>query len=378
MTAGVWPISLPCMGANSRKWWLVGLGLLLLGFLLYRSRHLLKLSDFSGAKLWHAVRSVDLLYILISVFLIYLCYLLRAVRWRNFQRHVGQARLWHIYGMTLAGFSAVFLLGRAGEPVRPLLISRKDKLPIADTFGIYALERLMDTACTAVLAAIGLLIFTAKEHGHPEQASSTFETAAKTAGFALCLGVLIAVGLLVYLRLHGTAMLERRMQGWLETHGWRASVARIILGFARGVQTIRTWGDLASALIVSAVHWVLVIAIYYLVARGFGGPFATLTFQDAMMVLVFTLIGSVVQLPSVGGGSQALTILAYTSVFNIDKEPAVAAAMVLWLITFAACTLVGVPILLREGWSIRELRQLSAHEDEEIDAGISAKPAVKF
>ena len=62
--------------------------------------------------------------------------------------------------MTLAGFSAIFLLGRAGEPVRPMLISRKDKIPIADTFGIYALERLFDTASTAILAAIGLLIFT--------------------------------------------------------------------------------------------------------------------------------------------------------------------------------------------------------------------------
>src|SRR5256886_6182456 len=28
-----------------------------------------------------------------------------------------------IYAMTLAGFSAVFLLGRAGEPVRPLLLA---------------------------------------------------------------------------------------------------------------------------------------------------------------------------------------------------------------------------------------------------------------
>jgi len=71
--------------------------------------------------------------------------------------------------MTLAGFSAVFLLGRAGEPVRPLLLSRKAGLPIADTFGIYVLERLLDTASTAVLAAIGLILFSSHVLSEVEQ-----------------------------------------------------------------------------------------------------------------------------------------------------------------------------------------------------------------
>ncbi len=363
------------MTVKSRKWLILGLGAALLAYLLFRSRHLLHLRDFSGEKLWHSVESANLSYILACVLLIYLCYLIRAVRWRNFQKHVGSARLWHIYGMTLAGFSAVFLLGRAGEPVRPLLISRKDNIPLADTFGIYALERLLDTACTAILAAIGLLIFTAQRHGHPEQTASAFETAAKTAGAVLCLGVLVAIGLLVYLRLHGTVVLERRMQGWLAAHGWRAGVARIVLGFARGVQTIRTWGDLLFAVGVSALHWLLVVVVYYLVPLGFGGKLATLSFQDAMLVLVFTLVGSTIQLPGVGGGSQALSILAYTSIFNIDKEPAVAAALVLWLITFASCSFAGVPLLIKEGWSIGELRRMSAHEDEELDAEMSEKSA---
>ena len=360
------------MGAKSRKWLLLGLGAALIVFLLYRFRHLHNLSDFSGQKLWLAVKSVNLAYILLSFVLIYLCYFLRAIRWRNFQKYLGPTGLWHIYEMTLAGFAAIFLLGRAGEPVRPLLISRKDKIPIADTFGIYALERLFDTASTAILAAIGLLIFTGERHGHPEQTATAF--AAKTAGTALCLGLLVAIGVLVYLRLHGTAVLERGMQGWLAAHGWRGGVARTLLGFARGVQTIRTWGDLLFAVVLSAAHWLLVIAIYYLVGLGFGAKLATLRFQDAMLVLVFTLFGSAVQLPAVGGGSQALTIFAYTKLFNIGLETAVAAALVLWIITFATCAIAGVPLLIKEGLSIGELRRLRAQEDEELDAEMSQKP----
>ena len=34
----------------------------------------------------------------------------------------------------------------------------------------------------------------------------------------------------------------------------------------------------------------------------------------------------------------------------------------MWLISFAMCTLVGVPLLIREGWSLGELRQMAKSE----------------
>jgi uncharacterized membrane protein YbhN (UPF0104 family) len=124
------------------------------------------------------------------------------------------------------------------------------------------------------------------------------------------------------------------------------------------VQTIKTAGDVVAAILYSALHWLLVVLVYYLVIQSFGGKLATLTFADAMMVLVFTLVGSAVQLPGVGGGAQALSIIAFTRLYGVEQEPAVAAAMVLWLVTFASCTLVGVPLLFREGWSLGDLRRL--------------------
>ncbi|HEY4977672.1 MAG TPA: lysylphosphatidylglycerol synthase domain-containing protein, partial [Candidatus Acidoferrum sp.] len=147
------------MPAKSRKWWFLGLAALIVAFLLFRSRGALHLSQFSGAKLWDALRGANYWYLLLSILAMYLCYAFRAWRWQKFQAHVGQANFWNIYAMNLAGFSALFLLGRAAEPVRPLLISRKDKIPLADTFGIYALERILDAASTAVLASVGLLVF---------------------------------------------------------------------------------------------------------------------------------------------------------------------------------------------------------------------------
>jgi len=369
------------MRVSSRKLVVLLLGLVVLGFAVYRSSGMIHLGDFSGAKLLHAIRNARLSYLLLSIVAIYGCYALRALRWREFQKHVGQAHFWGIYEMTLAGFAAVFLLGRAGEAVRPLLLARKGKLPVADTFGIYVLERLFDTASTVVIAAVGLLIFTA--HAHNGEAAGTLETAAKTGGSLLAAGVLGAAVILVYVRLHGSAMLERRLKGWLTAHGWRSSVAKIILGFIRGVQTIRTIRDLAAAVIYSAIHWALVLAIYFLVTQSFGGKLQQLSLGDVMLVLAFTLVGSAVQLPVAGGGAQVASFLAYTAIFGVEKEAATMAAVVLWLVSFAACSLAGVPILIREGFSLGQLKELAEQEKEVLEkevaagSGIAARPGEK-
>jgi hypothetical protein len=363
--------TLPDMSPKSRKWLVLACVALVVGFLLYRSRGMLNLSQFSGAKLWEAIRGANYFYLFLAVVTIYTCYAVRALRWQKFQAHVGPAHFWNIYSMNLAGFASLFLLGRAAEPVRPLLISRKEKIPIADTFGIYALERILDAASTAVLAATGLLIFESSGQVGSDSAGSAFEKAARTAGTAFSIFAVAAIAALVYLRLHGSGVLERRMQGWLALHGWRGRVARITLGFVRGVQTVRSWSDVFAAVFLSALHWFLVVLCYFLVTKSFGGRLGTLSFADAMLVLVFTLVGSAVQLPGVGGGAQALSIVAFTRLYGVEQEAAVAAAMILWLVTFAACTLAGVPLLFREGLSLGELRRMRAQEGEQIDAQIA-------
>ena len=112
------------MRAGSRKLLIASVGVALLGFIVYRSRGMFHFGDFSGAKLLAAIRGANPLLLGLSVLAIYGCYALRAARWQVFQKNLGPSHFWPIYGMTLAGFSTVFLLGRVGEPVRPLLLAR--------------------------------------------------------------------------------------------------------------------------------------------------------------------------------------------------------------------------------------------------------------
>jgi len=352
------------MKSRPKKFALFAVLLAVVVYLVYRSSGSLGLSGFSGAKLWAAIRGANPLWLSAGMLLIYACYAIRSLRWQVFQRNLGRADFWEIYSATLAGFSAVFLLGRAGEPIRPVLLAKRARHPVADIFGVWVLERLFDVASMAVIAAIALIVF--KGADHPGDAAQTVAKAARTAGAILAVSVGGAIAFLVYLRLHGTALLEQRLGGWMGGGGWRAKLGKVVLGFITGIQTVRSLGDLVLATAYSAVHWFVVLIVYYCVAQSFAGRLGALTLSDCMLVLAFTLVGSAVQLPAVGGGSQALAIFAFTKVFGVDAESAVAAAIVLWLVTFAGCAFVGIPLLVREGVSLGQLRELAEQEKEEL------------
>src|SRR5260221_3951893 len=125
----------------------------------YQSRHKVHLADFTWRKFIHSVGQANIFLLLLCLVGIYGCYALRAVRWQRFCKYVGPTNFVNTYTGTLMGFASIFVLGRAGEPVRPLLLARKERLPVASMFGIFFLERFCDFAAAAALACLALLVF---------------------------------------------------------------------------------------------------------------------------------------------------------------------------------------------------------------------------
>jgi hypothetical protein len=241
-------------------------------------------------------------------------------------------------------------------------------MAVSGMFGIYVLERLFDTAATAVIAGASLLLFRSEL-----TAGGEWEGRIRAAGGALLGGLVVFAALLVYFQMHGAGFLQRRLSGWRKADGWRGFVATQFSEFSDGLQAIRGLSDWWMAVAYSALHWGLVVFIYLLVMRSFDGPIGQLTYSNAMLVLAFTMLGSLVQLPGVGGGAQLASFIALTRIFRIEQEPAAAAAVVTWLITFAGSCLAGLPLLIHEGLSMGELRRLASAEVEAETHGQHAR-----
>jgi len=346
---------------NSRRYLFLLLVVLALVFLLYKFRHAASFEGFRWDMVAASLRQARLPLLAISLIAIYACYAVRALRWMRFCRGLGETHFRNVCSATLMGFTCVFLLGRAGEPVRPALIARKDSLSMPRMFGVFVLERIFDMGATAVLAIIALLLFERSGTGGP--ANAIVMRSARSAGVVLLGGLVVAIVFLVYFQSHGARWLEGRLANERWRHGWRSKVVALLQGFSEGLQGIRTWSDLAAVSGYTAVHWALVVFVYYWAVQAFPGALAALSLSSVVLVLAFTLIGSAAQLPVAGGGSQAATFLVLTLIFGVEKEPAAVASIVLWLVAFASCCLVGLPLLLREGWSMGELRRMARDEE---------------
>lgn len=353
-----------------KKYFLLGLGLVALAYFIYKSRNSITLAGFSWKEVGVSLRDANPALLLGAIGVIFLCYAVRTLRWMRFSRWIGQSKFGSVYSSTLMGFACVFLLGRAGEPIRPVLIARKDSLPVSGMFGVYILERIFDMGATAVLAGIGLLFFRHASLDTPE--SARLLGLARTAGAGLLIGFAVAVCFLVYFRYHGGEWLSRRLTKPAWRQGWRHRLAALLEGFSDGLRGIRTWGDLSAVVGYSALHWFCVAICYFMVLRAFGGDLSRLGFLACVVVLAFTLIGSALQLPAVGGGAQAATFVVLTLFMGVAKGPAAVASIVTWIISFASCSFAGIPLLLREGWSMGELRRMAAAEEKAAEAAETA------
>ncbi|PYV93001.1 MAG: hypothetical protein DMG90_03170 [Acidobacteria bacterium] len=112
---------------NKKQLLMYGVIALILAALIYSQVRTFR--HFDWATFWSQTDQVSGFHLLHAVVLIYLTYILRALRWKIFLRPSRpSAKLGSLVGPTMIGFTGLALLGRPGELIRPYLIARKNDL----------------------------------------------------------------------------------------------------------------------------------------------------------------------------------------------------------------------------------------------------------
>jgi uncharacterized membrane protein YbhN (UPF0104 family) len=139
-------------------------------------------------------------------------YLLRAYRWRTLLAPLTEAGLRPLFASTTVGFGAVFLFGRAGEVVRPVVLPLYDhRVKPTGSFVTIMVERLCDIVAVTVLFALNLLWFPAPA-GHEAQLANV-----RLAGLILLIIAVAGVaGLVLFERRSKRAIhwLDVRFKRW--------------------------------------------------------------------------------------------------------------------------------------------------------------------
>lgn len=289
-------------------------------------------------------RGLSWLALVIAVGLSLTTFPLRAWRWQIFLRPVRKANFRDVFSPTLIGFTGLALLGRPGELVRPYMIARRTNLTMASQMGVWTVERIFDMGAFALMAVVDILL--AKNLPDLRQ----FRMAAWiTAGIILAM----AIGAVIVCRAK-QAIFGRLDQSIVSRYPRLAVPIRKAEAFSEGLNTVK---DVSSFLQLGALSvgiW-LITSFSYVATLHAYPELRNLPFSSAILLMGFSMVGGLVQLPAVGGGAQLATIVAMVHILGLPRELAVSAGILLWLVSFHAVSPIGLVIAHRSRISLRNV-----------------------
>jgi uncharacterized protein (TIRG00374 family) len=320
--------------------------------------------SFDWPTFWAQTDRVNKLHVFHSLALIYLGYILRAVRWKIFLQPVRpKTKTLDLISPTFIGFTGIALLGRAGEFIRPYLVARRTDLSFSSQLAVWTVERIFDVGAFTVLMVLAIFLPSALPSiPHPE-----YYVRFREGGFILIGLVLVMAAGAVIVKRSGESVarwVEERFGHLSSNFGHK--LGQKIREFGQGLNTIHGPVSLLLLSVVSVGMWYIIALAYQEVTHSYGVPSLEIPVSQLLILMGASMLGSMLQLPAVGGGSQMATIAALSSVFDVPPEIAASCGILLWLVTFAGVIPVGLALAHFERLSLRKL-SVESHRAEEAD-----------
>lgn len=330
-------------------------GLLVLVLLAYRTHGV----SFQWNVFLGTLAHLDWRWLIASICLILLSNVGRALRWQVMLRPLGRnIGVWRLTSDNAIGLTAGVLLGRIGEVVRPYLIALQTGLPFSSQAAAWLLERMLDLL--AVLLLCGYAFSSIPNYS--SRLGPKLQDAAAAGGYLLAISGTLCLMLLLAFRdparrahariLSALTFLPRQLQ---------QRAGRLLEAFSLGLECTRNPRSFALLLAYTLLEWAVIVAGSLAFFRSFQ---ATHAFgpRDALVLLAFMTLGSLVQIPGVGGGVQVASVVALTKIYGVPLAVASGIAILLWMVSYLAIVPFGVVCAFHEGLNWSKLKLLSAKQ----------------
>lgn len=284
-----------------------------------------------------------------------LALLLRALRWRIIVRPSDPPGRYDTFFATTIGFMASAVLPvRAGDLIRPALLSRRTDIRFSTALGTVLTERVLDLSSILLLYLIfvGWSLYGGGWEGRNE-------VFVRSSG-AIALAILLALVIIVILALRFRPVVRRPL----------LPLARILpekvgnsllnffdsfadsLRFPRGV-------PLLSIFSFTALIWICLTSQFYFVMLAFGSP---LPFVASFFITAMTVIGFAIPTPGGIGGFHKVCQLVLMNFYGFGIDESVAIALVYHVVGTAPVLVVGGLLFVREGLSWKQIEEVEKAE----------------
>jgi glycosyltransferase 2 family protein len=303
----------------------------------------------------HALSTADPLLLTIAVVIICLAYVGRAFRWGALLKPLGAARFPDLFAATTIGFSAVFLIGRAGEVVRPVVLPMRDPR-VRPTAAIVTIliERIYDFMAVALMFAINLIWFEP-----PNLALEVSFSRVRAVGFALLASTVIGIVFLIWYRRNSAKLLEALNRLFSRWHFIPQRLAQLVIRIleqlSSALRVLVNAAELAETAGWTVLVWLGIATANLLVLRAFH---LDVSMSETIFVLGWSLLGSLVPTPGGAAGAFHAATAAGLLFLGVKKETAAALSIVLHIVDFGPAVLFGLFYFIRGDFSISRLRTL--------------------
>lgn len=308
---------------------------------------------------WHAFaaafKGLKWSWFAFSIFLNFGTYFGRALRWEVMIRPLRRKpSIRNIFDATLIGFTAVVLLGRPGELVRPYLIANKERVPFSSQMAVWLLERIFDLLMVLAIFSFALTrIPPAAVLAHP-----TLAEVLRTAGWMCGALALVCFALLfTFGKFPDAARNRLSVALGVVPARFQKGVERFVSSFLEGMRSASRRGYVALISAYTVCEWILITGTTWSVFKAFPVT-ARLGVTDVCIFLGFVAFGSIVQIPGIGGGMQVAGVMALSELLALPVEPSAAVALVFWFVSFVSIVPAGLALAVHEGVNWRKLRHL--------------------
>lgn len=273
----------------------------------------------------------------------FLHFFIRAIRWRSFLPRGKSLPLGILFDSIMVGNLANFLLPlRAGEFVRPYMLSRRARPSFASGFASVVVERFFDLSAVLIAFAVLLLWF----QNFPRW---VYQGAITLGLISIALMIFIVVGSFVPLFV---LKVFKAVVQKVFSHRPRR-LERHLIDFLKGARVLRKNNNFVKVLFFTALVWATTFLLYFVLLYLVPVPRSFL-----LSVSVSVIIALAVAAPSVPGfvGVYQTACIAGFSLFGVSTEVAVAYSIITHALHYVIFVPYGLFALSRAGLSFSELR----------------------
>jgi hypothetical protein len=331
---------------------------------------------FDWHRFWAATGHTNKALLIGGVALIYADYVLRAIRWKILLEPVCETKSSRLIAPTMIGFTGLALLGRPGEFIRPYLIARKENLKMSSQLAVWTVERIFDMGAFGLIMAVNILWSAKALRQLPGFQSGQNKS---LLGFRVStFGLFELSGIFLLLIVTGMALLAfwirrnpakassffRGIFGGVSP-AWGEGAYHRVHSFGEGLNTVKNFKAFAKLTALSLLIWIVIGFAYMSVTHAYAiHRLERLTLSSVLLLTAASVMGGILQLPVVGGGSQLATIGTLRGVFRLSPEVSTSCGIMLWLVTFMSVVPAGLILAHFERVSFLRLEKESQEQEE--------------